>query len=166
MIDDSKLRRLSVLVGTQLKKKKVRVVTAESCTGGFIAKILTDIEGSSAWFSEGFVTYSNESKIRLLGVTSASLVRYGAVSEQTARQMAVGALRRSGSGIAVAVTGIAGPGGGTPGKPVGTIWLAWVLRHGRQRPLVAVGRRFRGDRDEVRRKTVQFALQGLLRMLR
>jgi nicotinamide-nucleotide amidase len=136
--------------------------TAESCTGGWIAKALTDIPGSSQWFAEGFVTYSNEAKIRRLGVPPRVLGADGAVSEAVARAMARGALVRSGAQVAVAVTGIAGPGGAVPGKPIGTVWMAWAARRGRGIHVVAELKHFRGDREAVRRKTVRAALSGLL----
>ena len=140
-----------------------RVATAESCTGGWIAKALTDIAGSSQWFVEGFVTYSDEAKELRLGVPSAVLRNPGAVSEATVRAMAAGAIRRTGAHLAVAVTGIAGPGGAVPGKPVGTVWLGWATRRGRTIRVAAQLRHFRGDRETVRRKTVRAALAGLLK---
>ena len=139
------------------------IATAESCTGGWISKVLTDIPGSSQWFSEGFVTYSNEAKIRRLGVRRSLLESDGAVSEAAVRAMARGALDRSDAQIAVAVSGIAGPGGATPGKPVGTVWLCWAERSGRRVQMTSQRRQFRGDREAVRRKTVRAALQGMLR---
>ncbi len=138
------------------------VATAESCTGGWIAKALTDIAGSSKWFVEGFVTYSNDSKVQRLGVPRSVLKTQGAVSEAAVRAMAVGALERTGAQVAVAVTGIAGPGGAVPGKPVGTVWLGWAERRGRSIHVEAKLKRFRGDREAVRRKTVRAALEGLL----
>ena len=159
---DVDLRRLAERVGRALLKARRRAATAESCTGGWIAKALTDIAGSSDWFAEGFVTYSNESKVRRLGVPRAVLRRYGAVSEATVRGMAAGALRRGRAQVAVAVTGIAGPGGGVPGKPIGTVWLGWATRRGGEIRVATALRRFRGDRETVRRKTVRAALQGLL----
>jgi nicotinamide-nucleotide amidase len=139
------------------------MTTAESCTGGWIAKCVTDIDGSSQWFTEGFVTYSNEAKIRALGVPLSVLKRSGAVSEAVARAMALGALRRGAPHPAVAVPGIAGPGGAVPGKPVGTVWTAWALRRGGEVTLTTRLQRFTGDRETVRRKTVRSALRGLLR---
>lgn len=159
---DVDLRRLAERVGRHLLKARRHAATAESCTGGWISKALTDIAGSSEWFAEGFVTYSNESKVRRLDVPSTVLRRHGAVSEATVRAMAAGALRRSNAQIAVAVTGIAGPGGEVPGKPVGTVWLGWATRRDGEIRLVTALRRFRGDRESVRRKTVRAALQGLL----
>jgi nicotinamide-nucleotide amidase len=159
---DLELKRLAERVGRHLLKGRRHAATAESCTGGWIAKALTDIAGSSDWFVEGFVTYCNESKVRRLGIPRAVLKRRGAVSEATVRAMAAGALRRSRADVAVAVTGIAGPGGAVPGKPVGTVWLGWATRRGAAIRVATALRRFRGDRETVRRKTVRAALQGLL----
>lgn len=160
---DMDLVELATRVGRHLLSGQRGVSTAESCTGGWIAKSLTDIAGSSQWFIEGFVTYSNESKRRRLGVPRSVLQTRGAVSEATVRAMARGALERSGAQVAVAVTGIAGPGGAVPGKPVGTVWLGWAVRRGRAIQVTAQLRHFRGERDAVRRKTVRAALEGLLR---
>ncbi len=162
MDSDVDMKRLAERVGRHLLKARRGAATAESCTGGWIAKALTDIAGSSDWFTEGFVTYSNDSKVRRLGVPRAVLQRHGAVSEATVRAMAAGALRHSQAQVAVAVTGIAGPGGGVPGKPVGTIWLGWATRRGGAIRIHTALRHFRGDRETVRRKTVFAALQGLL----
>jgi nicotinamide-nucleotide amidase len=160
---DHDLARLAARVGRRLLQGRRNVATAESCSGGWIAKALTDIAGSSQWFVEGFVTYSNESKVRRLGVSRSVLRTQGAVSEAAVRAMAAGALRRTGAQLAVAVTGIAGPGGAVPGKPVGTVWLGWAWRRGRRTVVAVQLRHFRGDRDAVRRKTVRVALQGLLK---
>jgi nicotinamide-nucleotide amidase len=159
---DRDLARLAARVGRYLLDGRRAVATAESCTGGWIAKALTDIAGSSQWFIEGFVTYSNESKTLRLGVPRSVLRGDGAVSEATVRAMAAGALRRTGAQLAVAVTGIAGPDGAVPGKPVGTVWLGWAERRGRSIRVAAQLRHFRGDREAVRRKTVRAALEGLL----
>jgi nicotinamide-nucleotide amidase len=159
---DAKLKRLAARVGRRLLTEHRHVVTAESCTGGWIAKALTDIAGSSQWFIEGFVTYSNLSKMRRLGVPRAVLDKSGAVSEEAVRAMAAGALRRTSAQIAVAVTGIAGPDGAVPGKPVGTVWLGWAIRRGGAIRVHTQLKHFRGDRDSVRRKTVRLALEGLL----
>ena len=153
---------LAVRLGQALLARGRRVAVAESCTGGLIAAAITDIAGSSGWFDRGFVTYSNEAKVELLGVAPETLAASGAVSEETARQMAAGALTRSAADVAVAVTGIAGPGGGSPDKPVGTVCLAWARRGGTPE---AVTRHFAGDRSEVRRATVEAALEGLLARL-
>jgi nicotinamide-nucleotide amidase len=153
------LKKMSVQVGETLQRCGWMVATAESCTGGWIAKCMTDIAGSSAWFDRGFVTYSNAAKQELLGVAPAVLDTEGAVSEATVAAMVRGALAHSRADIAVAVSGIAGPGGGRPGKPVGTVCLAWAKRDGLQRLVTC---HFEGDRDSVRRQTVVHALQGLL----
>jgi len=138
------------------------IATAESCTGGWVAKILTDIPGSSVWFDRGFVTYTNESKQEMLGVQAATLETYGAVSEQTVREMVQGALSNSRGSIAVAVSGIAGPDGAMPGKPVGTVCFAWAQRGG---DLKSCREQFSGDRDQVRRQAVAFALNGVIDLL-
>jgi nicotinamide-nucleotide amidase len=137
----------------------LRLAAAESCTGGWVAKACTDAVGSSRWFERGFVTYSNEAKEELLGVQAETLARHGAVSEATVREMAIGALTHSRADVALAVSGIAGPGGGTPDKPVGTVWFAWAWRGGR---LDVRCERFGGDRGAVRRAAVEAALGGLL----
>ena len=159
---DFDLARLAARVGRRMLRAQHGVATAESCTGGWIAKALTDIAGSSQWFIEGFVTYSNESKVLRLGVPRSVLRSEGAVSEAAVRAMAAGALKHSGAQRAVAVTGIAGPGGAAPGKPVGTVWLGWAKRHGRAIRVAVQLKHFRGDREAVRRKTVRAALEGLL----
>jgi nicotinamide-nucleotide amidase len=161
--DDRDLARLATRLGRKLLAGSSHVTTAESCTGGWIAKALTDVAGSSQWFGEGFVTYSNEAKVRRLGVPRSVLSTHGAVSEAVARAMARGALKRAGASHAVAVTGIAGPDGGVPGKPVGTVWFCWAQTHGRRLVLQVERRRFRGNREAVRRKTVGWALAHLLR---
>jgi nicotinamide-nucleotide amidase len=150
-------------LGKRALAKGRRIVTVESCTGGFIAKSITDIAGSSQWFEEGFVTYGNDAKRRRLGVLRSLLEAKGAVSREVARAMAEGALARTDANLIVAVTGIAGPSGAAPGKPVGTVFLAWARRLPNGRVTIAcVRKQFRGDRDAVRRKTVRLALQGLL----
>ena len=159
---DKVLLRLAARVGRHLRHSGRCVCTAESCTGGWIAKALTDVAGSSQWFCEGFVTYSNDAKFRTLGVPRSLIARDGAVSQAVARAMAGGAMRRTGAQLAVAVTGIAGPDGGVPGKPVGTVWLCWAERRGRAIRLTAQCKRLRGDREAIRRKTVHLALKGLL----
>ena len=160
---DGALKRLAERLGRRLIKQQRRLATAESCTGGWIAKAVTDIAGSSQWFLEGFVTYSDEAKMRQLGVSRAVLKKNGAVSKATVRAMAAGALRHSQAQIAVAVTGIAGPGGAVAGKPVGTVWLGWATRRGRAIRIGTQLQHFRGNREAVRRKTVRAALEGLLR---
>lgn len=137
------------------------LATAESCTGGWAAQALTSISGSSEWFERGFVTYSNAAKEEMLGVAPGTLERHGAVSEQTAREMASGALARSRADIALAITGVAGPTGGTPDKPVGMVCFAWARKGA---PIACSTRQFRGDRDTVRRQSVIAALQGVLEL--
>jgi len=139
-----------------------RLTVAESCTGGWIAKTLTDLPGSSAWFEYGFTTYGNNAKTDLLGVSPGLIDTFGAVSKEVAEAMAMGALNRSGADLAVAVTGIAGPDGGTADKPVGTVWFAWAIK---DTGLHSATHCFSGDRNAVREQTVAMALQGLLPML-
>ena len=153
------LHALAQALGAALARRGWKVATAESCTGGLVAGAITGIAGSSGWFERGFVTYSNEAKVELLDVAAATLARFGAVSEETAREMAAGAIAGSRAKLAVAVTGIAGPDGGTPDKPVGTVCFAWARRAG---AVETTTRRFPGDRAEVRAATVAAALQGLL----
>jgi nicotinamide-nucleotide amidase len=149
-------------IGRRLHQRAQFVTTAESCTGGWVAKALTDVAGSSEWFAEGFVTYSNEAKMRTLAVPQAVLKREGAVSEAVARAMAAGALERTGAHVAVAVTGIAGPGGAVPGKPVGTVWFCWAQKRGSRVHFRVERKRFRGNREIVRRSAVRWALARLL----
>lgn len=161
--DDGALEALARRLGEALVDAGLLLATAESCTGGWVAKVVTDVPGSSGWFERGVITYSNAAKAELLGVPRALLEAHGAVSEPVARAMAEGALAASRAHLAVAVSGIAGPGGGTPDKPVGTVWLAWAQRDGRLRTR---RERFPGDREAVRRQTVRAALEGLLDALR
>lgn len=163
LADDASLARLALRLSRALLASRLSVATAESCTGGWLAKVLTDIPGSSRWFECGFVTYSNAAKQRDLGVPARLLERHGAVSEAVVRAMARGAMRATGADRAVAISGIAGPDGGTPTKPVGTVWIAWARREGRRILVEVAGYRFRGDRDRVRREGVAAALRGLLR---
>ena len=156
---EQRLHELSVEIGSELKAQGLWITCAESCTGGLIAKAITDIAGSSAWFDRGFVTYSNAAKHELLGVSEATLEQYGAVSEQVVREMAQGVLHAAGADIGLSVSGIAGPDGGSTEKPVGTVWLAW----GDGSEVTSERRYFAGDRDEVRRQTVIAALEGLIR---
>ena len=155
----SDLHELARQVGEQLLAQHQLLAVAESCTGGWVAKCLTDIAGSSGWFDRGFVTYSNDAKQTMLGVSAATLDAAGAVSEATVREMAAGVLKNSKADVAVAISGIAGPGGAMPGKPVGTVCFAWARAAGEQRAETC---HFRGDREAVRRQSVAHALQGLL----
>lgn len=149
---------LAARLGAALRKQGLLVATAESCTGGLIAAAMTSVAGSSSWFDRGFVTYSNQAKIQMLGVRPATLERHGAVSEPTAREMAAGALSKSGAHLAVAVTGVAGPGGGTRAKPVGMVCLGWARRDGQ---VWSETLHLSGNRDAVRRASVVAALTGL-----
>ena len=155
-----------VALAQALRSRGLHLATAESCTGGLIAAACTALPGSSEWFERGFVVYSNESKADLLGVPAAAIAEHGAVSEVVARAMAEGALRRSTAQLSVAVTGVAGPGGGTPAKPVGTVWLAVGRSAGPSGAAAistaAVRFQFSGDRDQVRQSTVSEALRALL----
>ncbi len=149
-------------VGAALKAHGMMLATAESCTGGGIAQSLTDISGSSAWFERGFVTYANIAKVEMLGVHQSTLEAYGAVSEATVREMATGALAHSHAHIALAVSGIAGPTGGSPEKPIGTVWFGWAVRDGE---VYARLHHLPGNRAAVREKSVEIALQGVLDLL-
>jgi nicotinamide-nucleotide amidase len=159
---DPDLKALAAGVAEGLLAAGRQLVTAESCTGGWIAKVCTDLPGSSRWFRGGVVAYCNELKVAQLGVRPETLAAEGAVSEAVVREMALGALERLGGDVAVAVSGIAGPEGGTPGKPVGTVWLAWAVRQGADLRAHAVMDRFAGDRDAVRLLAVHRALSELL----
>jgi nicotinamide-nucleotide amidase len=154
---ESELFKLAEQLGRWLKANGKTIVTAESCTGGWISQVMTDTPGSSAWFDRGFVTYSNAAKVQMLGVNLQTLEHYGAVSTETATEMAEGALARSEAGIAVAVTGIAGPEGGTKEKPVGTVFIAWADKNGTR----VIKKHYTGNRREIRAQTVKSAVEGL-----
>ena len=156
--DDASLQTLATDVGRRLVLNSLKLAAAESCTGGWIAKALTDVAGSSDWFDRGFTVYSNNAKQAMLGVKPETLKEHGAVSEAVAREMAAGAVAHSEAGVAVAVTGIAGPSGGSAAKPVGTVWIAWAWPDG---AVTAELFHFAGDREGVRRASVQAALEGL-----
>ena len=155
---DSELMQLSEQVGQALKARGATVTTAESCTGGWVAKVITDIAGSSAWFERGFVTYSNEAKAQMIGVREETLAQHGAVSEPVVVEMAIGALKAARADYAVSISGIAGPDGGSEEKHVGTVWFAFATARGE-----GITRRecFSGDRDAVRRQATAYALQTL-----
>lgn len=157
--DQASLEALAAAVGQLLLANGERLATAESCTGGWLGQCLTAVAGSSAWFERGFITYSNDAKIELLGVTADTLAAHGAVSEATATAMALGTLQHSRADWALAITGIAGPGGGTPGRPVGTVCFAWAGPDG---GVVSCIRHFQGGRESVRAQSVAHALTGLL----
>lgn len=153
------LLTLAAKLGTALQQKGQTLALAESCTGGMAAQTITAIPGSSAWFDCGFVTYSNTSKMELLGVSPNTLAHDGAVSEQTAREMALGALKNSHANVAAAITGIAGPEGGTPEKPVGTVCFAWADNSGK---VITDTQHFTGDRETIRRLSVNHVLSRWL----
>lgn len=162
-VTDCDLSRLAEQLGSRLRAAHWRIATAESCTAGWIAKALTDVPGSSQWFECGYVTYSNTAKMRDAGVTERTLAEHGAVSEATVREMALGTLARSGVQLALAVSGVAGPDGGTLEKPVGTVWFAAAVTT-RPAPVCEV-RRFAGNREAVRRQSVKHALHLALEAL-
>ncbi len=159
---DAEIYELAGRVGDALKTRSLMMTAAESCTGGWIGQAITMVPGSSKWFDRGFVTYTNEAKQEMLGVSAETLRNFGAVSEQTVREMVAGALARSRAQVAVAVSGIAGPDGGSRQKPVGTVLIAWGTKG---HDAVAQAVRFAGDRDAVRRQSVIAALEGLLARL-
>jgi nicotinamide-nucleotide amidase len=153
---------LAAQVGGLLKSHGLMLATAESCTGGGVAQAITEVAGSSAWFERGFITYSNLSKQQMLGVREATLKQHGAVSEMTVREMVAGALANSAAQVALAVSGIAGPDGGTADKPVGTVWFAWGVKNGETH---AQRHQLSGNRAEVRNQAVHIALHGVLNIL-
>ena len=161
MPTDTVVHQLAIRAGNRLRECRVMLATAESCTGGMVATAITDISGSSGWFERGFVTYSNQAKIEMIGVPSELIEKHGAVSEPVARAMAEGALRNSRAQVSLAITGVAGPGGGTPDKPVGMVSFAWSNRlHTSVETLV-----FKGDREQVRVQAAVHSLRGLLALL-
>jgi nicotinamide-nucleotide amidase len=145
-----------------LRQKNYRLVIAESCTGGWLGKVLTDLPGSSEWFERGYISYSNQAKQEMLGVKQQTLERFGAVSLETVREMTHGALQKSGAEVSVAISGIAGPGGGSPEKPVGTVCFSWQIV---DREAVSEQCCFDGDREQVRQQSVNHALQRLIQLL-
>lgn len=153
------LQRLSEQVGAALKARGWMLASAESCTGGWVGEAVTAVPGSSHWYDRGFITYTNEAKQEMLGVASETLARFGAVSEETVREMVSGVLTHSRAQVALAISGIAGPGGATPQKPVGMVCLAWGVKDG---PIRVQTRHFSGDRQQVRAQAVAAALQGVL----
>ncbi len=164
MMSRSSLESLVAEVGDALKQHDKLIVTAESCTGGLIAEALTSVAGSTAWFDRAFVTYSYESKNEMLGVKEVTLQHKGAVSQECVEEMVIGALQESHAGISVACSGIAGPGGGTPDKPVGTVWISWAMQGHDE--IISKLYHFDGDRNAVRLACTVEALQGVLRLLK
>lgn len=167
-LSDAQLAELAERTAKTLKMAGIYLVTAESCTGGWLAKLMTDVIGSSHWFERGFVTYTNESKQEMLGVSPHVIAEQGAVSEATVRAMAQGALQKSHAHLSVAISGIAGPGGATPDKPVGTVWFAWGYHKagsGSETPFIDSEHcLFDGDRDVVRRQAVAHAMQTIIKL--
>ena len=161
-VSDEELRQLAREVGDRLHARGWMLATAESCTGGWVGQLLTAIPGSSAWYERGFITYANAAKQEMLGVPAATLDSFGAVSEETAQAMAVGALAHSHAQAALAISGIAGPGGGTPHKPVGLVCYGWALADGTQMSSTC---RLDGDREEIRSRAVAAALRGLIDLI-
>ena len=159
---DSELLSLSEALGQLLSEQGLTLACAESCTGGWVAAVVTATAGSSGWFDRGFVTYSNQAKEEMLGVPAATIACHGAVSEETARAMASGALEHSSAGVALAITGVAGPGGGSPGKPVGTVCFSWCRRG---EPASSETRHWPGDREAVRRSALVHSLIGMIARL-
>ncbi|MEQ4627110.1 MULTISPECIES: nicotinamide-nucleotide amidase [Providencia] len=167
MKNESDLETLSIQLGQLLKKQGKTITCAESCTGGWIAKVVTDIAGSSDYFHRGFVTYSNEAKHQMIGVTEDSLQKFGAVSEQVVTEMAQGALKVAGADFAVSVSGIAGPGGGSDEKPVGTVWFGFAKKQPTGTiEIITKHCLFQGDRYSVRLQSTRYALETLLKIIR
>ena len=162
LIDDQKLEKLAKELGEILIQRGLMLVSAESCTGGWVGQTVTSIPGSSKWYERGFITYSNNSKSEMLGVSHRSLEKFGAVSEQIAAEMAAGAISSSCAQVSLAVTGIAGPGGSTEGKPVGMICHSWAIKNGLARTAVCF---LEGDRESIRKQAVVIALQGMIDLL-
>ncbi|MEC9413587.1 MAG: nicotinamide-nucleotide amidohydrolase family protein [Pseudomonadota bacterium] len=162
-ISDASLQAKIIQVAETLNKNHLMLATAESCTGGWVAKCCTDLAGSSSWFERGFVTYSNQAKQDQLGVQITSLQQFGAVSQTVAEEMALGALNNSCADISVALTGIAGPDGGTETKPVGTVWIGWARKSDK---VVSQLFQFEGDRESIRRQAVLNALSGIIKNAR
>jgi len=158
-VSDEELQQLANELGERLRARGWMLATAESCTGGWVGQLLTSLPGSSTWYERGFITYANAAKQEMLGVPAATLETFGAVSEETASAMAAGALKHSHAQAALAISGIAGPGGGTPQKPVGLVCYGWALADG---TLMSSTCRLDGDREEIRSRAVAAALRGLI----
>ena len=161
-VSDEELHQLAVELADRLRARGWMLATAESCTGGWVGQLLTSLPGSSQWYERGFITYANAAKVEMLGVPEETLATHGAVSEQTASAMAAGALKHSHTQAALAISGIAGPGGGTPQKPVGLVCYGWALADG---TLMSSTCRLDGDREEIRSRAAAAALRGLIELL-
>ena len=163
---DKKLSLIVEQLAELLIKHNKQLTVAESCTGGWLAKVLTDLSGSSAWFDRGFVTYSNQAKHEMLGVAVSTLDTYGAVSEETVTEMAMGALKNSHADFSVSVSGIAGPSGGSAEKPVGLVWFSWAVEENNDQQTLATEKQvFVGDREAVRQQAVEYALMEIIKLL-
>ena len=163
---DKKLTLLVEQLATLLIKADKKLTVAESCTGGWVAKVLTDLTGSSAWFERGFVTYTNQAKHEMLGVNESTLESYGAVSQETVSEMAIGALKNSHADFSLSVSGIAGPGGGSKEKPVGLVWFSWAVKENNTLNILASEKQvFDGDRESVRQQAVEYVLTELIKFL-
>ena len=161
-VSDEELHQLAVELADRLCARGWMLATAESCTGGWVGQLLTSLPGSSQWYERGFITYANAAKVEMLGIPEATLATHGAVSEQTASAMAAGALKHSHTQAALAISGIAGPGGGTPQKPVGLVCYGWALADG---TVMSSTCRLDGDREEIRSRAVAAALRGLIELI-
>jgi nicotinamide-nucleotide amidase len=161
-VSDEELHQLATALGEKLLARGWMLTTAESCTGGWVGQLLTSLPGSSQWYERGFITYANAAKIEMLGVPAATIEAHGAVSEEAASAMAAGALAHSHAQAALAISGIAGPGGGTPQKPVGLVCYGWALQNG---TVMSSTCRLDGDREEIRSRAVAAALRGLIDLL-
>jgi len=161
-VSDEELHQLATELGDKLRARGWMLATAESCTGGWVGQLLTSLPGSSEWYERGFITYANAAKVEMLGVPEETLTAHGAVSEQTAGAMAAGALKHSHTQATLAISGIAGPGGGTPQKPVGLVCYGWALADG---TVMSSTCRLDGDREEIRSRAVAAALRGLIELI-
>lgn len=161
-VSDEELYQLAVELADRLRARGWMLATAESCTGGWVGQLLTSLPGSSEWYERGFITYANAAKVEMLGVSEGTLATHGAVSEQTAGAMAAGALKHSHAQAALAISGIAGPGGGTPQKPVGLVCYGWALADG---TVMSSTCRLDGNREEIRSRAVAAALRGLIELI-
>lgn len=167
LMSDEKLTIIVNKIATSLIKANKKLTVAESCTGGWVAKVLTDLVGSSDWFERGFVTYSNQAKNEMLGVKKSTLENHGAVSQETVAEMAEGALKNSHADFSLSISGIAGPGGGSKEKPVGLVWFSWAVKENNSpRVLVTEQRVFDGERESVRYQSVEFVLTELINILK
>jgi len=166
-MSDKKLTIIVNKIASSLIKANKKLTVAESCTGGWVAKVLTDLAGSSEWFDRGFVTYSNQAKHEMLGVKESTLESYGAVSQETVAEMATGALKNSHADFSLSISGIAGPGGGSEDKPVGLVWFSWAVKENNKLKVFTSKKKvFEGDRESVRYQSVEYVISELLKILK